>query len=158
MNSMRTKQNVIATMAVILWLIPFNQQAVAADSEGGQNSSCVQPRKTANAPEDMLAKTNPLPASSDVLQVGKGLYLHDAKPMACALCHGKRGEGKGPVSGGMMPPARDFTCSAMMREISDGQLFWITKYGSSGTGMMAFPDLSDEEVWKLVHYVRSLAK
>ena len=158
MNSMRTKQNVIATMAVILWLIPFTQQAVAADSEGGQNSSCVQPRKTANAPEDMLAKTNPLSATSDVLQAGKELYLHDAKPMACALCHGKRGEGKGPVSGGMMPPARDFTCSAMMHEISDGQLFWITKYGSSGTGMMAFPDLSDEQVWQLVRYVRSLAK
>ena len=158
MNSMRGQQNMAAAMAFILWLIPFNPQTMAADPGGGQQSSCVQPRATANAPEDMLGKTNPLPASSDVLQAGKGLYLHDAKPMACALCHGKRGEGKGPVSGGMMPPARDFTCSAMMREISDGQLFWITKHGSSGTGMMAFPDLSDEQVWQLVHYMRSLAK
>ena len=158
MNSVRAQRNVAATMALIFWIMPFTQQAIATDSEGGKHSSCVQLRKTATAPEDIFAKANPLPASSDVLQAGKGLYLRDAKPMACALCHGKRGEGKGPVSGGMMPPARDFTCSAMMRGISDGQLSWITKYGSSGTGMMAFPDLSDEEVWQLVHYMRSLAK
>jgi mono/diheme cytochrome c family protein len=158
MNSMRTKQNVVAMMALILWLLPFNQQAVGADSEGGQTSSCVQPRKTASAPQDILAKMNPLPASSEVLQAGKGLYLHDAKPMACALCHGKRGEGKGPVSGGMMPPARDFTCGAMMREISDGQLFWVTKNGSPNTGMIAYPELSDDEIWRLVQYIRSLAK
>ncbi len=158
MNPMRTKQNVVATIAVILWLIPFNLQAVAADSEGGPNSSCVQPRKTATAPEDVLTKTNPFPVSSEVLQAGKELYLREAKPMACALCHGKKGEGKGPVSGNMVPPARDFSCGAMMREISDGQLFWITKNGSPSTGMIAYPELSDDEVWRLVHYMRSLAK
>ncbi|HMS83839.1 MAG TPA: cytochrome c [Nitrospira sp.] len=158
MNFLTRRPKLLAAIAFILGLLPFSHQALAAESEGGQTSSCVQPRKTASAPEDLLAKTNPLPASSEVLQAGKGLYLHDAKPMACALCHGKRGEGKGPVSGNMVPPARDFSCGAMMREISDGQLFWITKNGSPSTGMMAFPDLSDEQVWQLVHYMRSLVK
>lgn len=158
MSLLRAQETIVATMALIIWFIAFTQQAVAADSEKGQNSSCVQPRKTATAPEDMLARTSSFPASSEVLQAGKELYLREAKPMACAMCHGKKGEGKGPVSGNMVPPARDFSCGAMMREISDGQLFWITKNGSPGTGMIAYPELSDDEIWRLVHYIRSLAK
>ena len=158
MTVTQVQWNVIGLVAILLGLVSFAQQAIAGDAAGGSSGSCVQSRTTVTAPEEILAKTNPLPASSEILQAGKGLYLRDAKPMACALCHGKRGEGKGPVSGTMMPPARDFSCGAMMREISDGQLFWITKQGSSGTGMMAFPDLSDDEIWQLVHYVRSLAK
>ena len=50
------------------------------------------------------------------------------------------------------------SCGAMMKEIPDGQLFWIIKNGSLGTGMMAFPGLPDEQVWQLVQYIRSLAK
>jgi mono/diheme cytochrome c family protein len=46
----------------------------------------------------------------------------------------------------------------MMKDISDGQLFWIIKNGSLGTGMMPFSGLPDEQVWQLIHYVRSLAK
>ena len=47
---------------------------------------------------------------------------------------------------------------AMMKDIPDGQLFWIIKNGSPGTGMMAFSGLPDEQVWQLVQYIRSLAK
>jgi hypothetical protein len=45
-----------------------------------------------------------------------------------------------------------------MREIQDGQLFWVIKNGSPGTGMMSFGNLSDDEVWQLIHYIRSLSK
>ncbi len=45
-----------------------------------------------------------------------------------------------------------------MRGIPDGQLFWIIKNGSSGTGMMVFSGLPDDQVWQLIHYIRSLAK
>jgi hypothetical protein len=57
-----------------------------------------------------------------------------------------------------VPPPRNFTCDVMMRNLQDGQLFWIIKHGSPGTGMMAFPWLHDEEVWQVIHYIRSLAK
>jgi len=46
----------------------------------------------------------------------------------------------------------------MMNEIPDGQLYWVIKNGSPGTGMMSFAGLPDEQVWQLVHYIRSLAK
>jgi len=57
-----------------------------------------------------------------------------------------------------VPPPRNFTCGSMMKDIPDGQLFWIIKNGSPGTGMMSFAGLPDEQVWQLVHYIQSLAK
>jgi cytochrome c1 len=57
-----------------------------------------------------------------------------------------------------VPPPRNFTCGVMMKDIPDGQLFWIIKNGSPGTGMMSFAGLSDEQVWQLIQYIQSLAK
>jgi hypothetical protein len=45
-----------------------------------------------------------------------------------------------------------------LKDIPDGQLFWIIKSGSPETGMMSFDGLSDEQVWQLIHYIRTLAK
>jgi hypothetical protein len=61
------------------------------------------------------------------------------------------------MSSGLKPPPRNLTCSETMAGISDGQLFWIIRNGSPGTGMMAFAGLSDEQTWQLILYVRSLA-
>ena len=46
-----------------------------------------------------------------------------------------------------------------MEDRKDGQLFWIIKAGSKDTEMKAFGpgtdvNLSDEEMWKLVAYMR----
>jgi mono/diheme cytochrome c family protein len=145
--------DVIAYLKVTFKGIP--NVAAAGGTEG---SACVQPRKTAKAPEDFLTKTNPLPSSAGEIQAGKELFLKTAQPAPCAMCHGEQGDGKGFMGAALLPPPRNFTCGAMMREIPDGQLFWIIKNGSSGTGMMSFASLGDEQVWQLVHYIRSLAK
>lgn len=121
-------------------------------------AACVQPRKTVKAPNDFLARTNPLSASAEVIQAGKTLFLKTAQPAACAMCHGDRGDGKGFMGAALVPPPRNFTCGAMMKDLPDGQLFWIIKNGSPGTGMMSFAGLPDEQVWQLIHYIRSLAK
>jgi mono/diheme cytochrome c family protein len=73
-------------------------------------------------------------------------------------CHGQQGDGAGPIGAALVPPPRNFTCGATMKEISDGQLFWVIQNGSPGTGMMAFPGLSDDEVWQLIHYLRTLSR
>ena len=125
---------------------------------GGQAGACVQPRKTAKAPDDFLSKTNPLSSSAGAIKAGKELFLKTAQPVACVMCHGEQGDGKGLMGAALVPPPRNFTCGAMMKDISDGQLFWIIKNGSPGTGMMSFASLPDEQVWQLIHYIRSLAK
>lgn len=156
------------------WGLTFGQQGVAdviaylratfigvpdmIAEAGGQGGACVQPRKTAKAPEDFLSKTNPLPSSAGSIQAGKELFLKTAQPVACVMCHGEQGDGKGLMGAALVPPPRNFACGAMMRGIPDGQLFWIIKNGSTGTGMMSFGTLPDEQVWQLIHYIRSLAK
>lgn len=124
---------------------------------GGSGGLCVQPRKTAKAPDDFLSKTNPL-SSSAAVKAGKELFLKTAQPVACVMCHGEQGDGKGLMGAALVPPPRNFTCGAMMKDIPDGQLFWVIKNGSPGTGMLAFGGLPDEQVWQLIHYIRSLAR
>lgn len=130
---------------------------MAAVPGGSQGGTCVQPRKTAKAPDELLAKRNPIPASAGTIQAGRTLFLKTAQPVACAMCHGEQGDGKGFMGAALVPPPRNFTCGAMMKDISDGQLFWIIKNGSPGTGMMSFAGLPDEQAWQLIHYIRSLA-
>ncbi len=147
-----------AVAAATTSTMPAKAAATTTSSNGGQSDACVQPRKTAKAPDSFLAMTNPLPVSAEVLQAGKTLFQKSAKPAACAMCHGEKGDGKGMLGTALVPPPRNFTCNAMMKAISDGQLFWIIKKGSPGTGMMSFSGLSDDKVWQLIHYIRSLAR
>ncbi len=146
--------DVIAYLKVTFKGIPD----VAAAAGGTEGSVCVQPRKTAQAPADLLTKTNPFPSSAGAIKAGKELFLKTAQPVACVMCHGELGDGKGLMGAALVPSPRNFTCGAMMRDLPDGQLFWIIKNGSPGTGMMPFGTLPDEQVWQLIHYIRSLAK
>jgi mono/diheme cytochrome c family protein len=146
--------DVIAYLKVTFKGIPD----VVAVNVGDQGAACVQPRKTAKAPTDFLTKVSPIPSSAATIQAGKELFLKTAQPVACVMCHGEQGDGKGVMGVALTPPPRDFTCGPMMKSLTDGQLFWIIKNGSPGTGMMPFVGLPDEQVWQLVHYIRSLAK
>ncbi|GKS60145.1 hypothetical protein YTPLAS18_36720 [Nitrospira sp.] len=155
------------------WGLTLGQQRVAdviaylkATFKGGEGGAataggmgvCPQERKTQRAPAEFLAKVNPLPASSKAVQAGKTLFQQTATPLACMNCHGTAGDGRGAMGLAFQPPPRNFTCGQTMKGLPDGQLFWIIKNGSPGTGMMPFGNLSDDEVWQLIHYIRTLAK
>lgn len=118
---------------------------------------CPQVRKTPSAPKKMHNRANPVVASNTTLQRGQRLY-QKANPLACKLCHGEKGNGKGDPDFESMPPARNFSCSPTMKTLSDGQLFWIIRNGSPNTSMPAFADLSEEDIWSLVHYLRNFSK
>lgn len=92
------------------------------------------------------------------MAAGKALYEGKGQ---CFLCHGMSGKGDGPASHmNAKHPPRNFTDCAFQKERDDGELFWIIKYGSAGTGMQALIPhmLSEEEGWKLVAYVRTFCK
>lgn len=120
-------------------------------------NDCVQKRKTPQAPANIYEQTNPLEATPENISAGEQLYNKGAKPLACAKCHGTNGDGKGEMSAGMTPNPRNFACKAMMQDIPDGQLFWVIKNGSKGTGMMGFKTLNDNQIWQLVSYIRQFA-
>ena len=54
---------------------------------------CPQTRTTAEAPDDIIEKHNPLRPTREVLYAGESLYLGDVQPVACKICHGVNGRG-----------------------------------------------------------------
>jgi cytochrome c553 len=101
--------------------------------------TCPQIRYTTSAPNEFLKLKNPLKTNSLNLFAGESLFHTDAQPTACKICHGSTGNGMG------------------MKNISDGQMFWVVKNGSPGTGMNAYKNLTDEQVWQIILYLRTLA-
>lgn len=154
------KQGVADVIAYLKDTFKGKPQVAQAKPMGGDGplGVCPQPRKTKKAPEKFLNLTNPLPASKENIKAGETLYHKTAKPLACVQCHGENADGRGPLGASMFPPPRNFTCGETMKDIPDGQLFWIIKNGSPGTAMMAFAGMPDEEIWQLIHYLRQLAR
>ncbi len=120
-------------------------------------SNCIQKRKTPQAPGKVYKQANPLEVTPENISAGKKIYTKGAKPLPCIQCHGTNGSGNGKMANGMTPKPRDFSCQAMMKDIPDGQLFWVIKNGSKGTGMMGFKTLKDEQIWQVVSYIRQFS-
>ena len=75
----------------------------------------------------------------------------------CAACHGLDGHKLTDAGRWMYPRAADLT-SPGVQQYSDREIFWIVKNGIRLSGMPAFGKVeSDEHIWNLVHYVRTLA-
>ncbi len=116
---------------------------------------CPQVRATAQAPEDIRQLANPLKDNLKNRTAGEALFNTDAQPTACKVCHGVTGNGLGMMAQGLNPPPRNFTCKETMAEVPDGQLFWIIKNGSPGTGMPPyFRTLADQQIWQIILYLR----
>ena len=128
---------------------------VAADASHPATDTRVPPF----AMEEALSYKAPFgdtrTASPDIVAEGKKLYEGKG---SCVLCHGINGKGDGPAAHMHEPHLpRDFTDCAFQKKREDGELFWIIKYGSPGTGMQRLIPtmLSEEEGWKIVAYIRS---
>ena len=120
--------------------------------------SCPQIRYTQTAPGGFLKLKNPLVSNSKNLVAGEAFFHTDAQPTACKVCHGSVGNGMGMMAPGLNPPPRNFTCIETMKKVSDGQMFWVIKHGSPGTGMPAFKSLKDDQIWQIILYLRTLAQ
>ncbi len=136
-----------------------NQLHPGIHSEGHVGPGvCPQKRTTPQAPDDYLNRKNPLEPTEEILYAGEALFQVDAQPTACKICHGASGNGFGMMAPGLNPPPRNFKCAETMKSIPDGQLFWVIQKGSPGTQMPPYPFLTDEQIWQIVHYLRSLYK
>ena len=72
-------------------------------------------------------------ASPEIIAEGKALYEGKG---ACVSCHGTTGLGDGPIGRRLHPGPRNFTNCRFQKRRRDGELFWIIKNGSPGTGMV----------------------
>lgn len=142
-------------------LHPFSVVILSLICLGGTSTlalaDCIQKRTTPQA-SDNISKQNNIKTTPGDVSAGEQIYQKEAKPLACVQCHGSSGKGDGKMAKGMMPKPRDFSCLEMMKNIPDGQLFWIIQNGSKGTGMMAYPTLKDDQIWQVISYIRTFSK
>jgi len=101
------------------------------------------------APSTAEKLKNPVESNATSLAAGKLLYTKN-----CYDCHGKKGKGDGPKSGDLDKSPVDFT-KAVFQKQSDGAMFWKLTEGKKP--MPSFKkDLTDEQRWQLVNYMRTL--
>ena len=103
------------------------------------------------APTEAKKMKNPIRATKASIEKGKEIY--DKK---CALCHGVKGDGKGPASAGLNPKPTNFTKSHG-EKMTDGEHFWKITTGRGG--MPSYEkDLSADERWHVINYVNTFMK
>jgi mono/diheme cytochrome c family protein len=103
-------------------------------------------------PADAATLVNPVTATAESRAHAKMMYGID-----CAICHGANGNGKGELVDDMQLKLKDLTDPSALKDMSDGELFYIIKNGKGK--MPAEADRAkDDAIWNMVILVRSLAK
>jgi mono/diheme cytochrome c family protein len=110
------------------------------------------PPAQSTIPAEAAHMVNPVKSTPESQARAKKMYGYD-----CALCHGANGNGKGDVVADLKLTLKDYTDPAALKDLSDGEIFYIIK---NGKGQM--PPEGDrakpEELWNMVILVRSFSK
>jgi mono/diheme cytochrome c family protein len=103
-------------------------------------------------PPEAKRMVNPVKPTPESQAHAKKVYGYD-----CAMCHGENGNGKGDLVADLKLVMKDQTDPAALKDMTDGELFYIIKNGKDkmpGEGERAKPD----DIWNLVILVRSFSK
>jgi mono/diheme cytochrome c family protein len=114
-----------------------------------------QPQKPAaefKMPPEAAKEPNPVKSSPESIAQGKKIYGYD-----CAMCHGAKGDGKGDLAQDMKLKLPDYRDPASLKNMTDGELFYIIKNGK-GDMPSEGDRVKTDDLWNLVNYVRSFAK
>lgn len=112
------------------------------------------------APPAARGVVNTLSATNaEHLKKGRSLFAKH-----CVTCHGEQGRGDGPSArlharrSGFAP--RDLSKPEVQAGLTDGEMFWKIGAGWRPGGRIVMPgvgsEVSEEDRWRLVLYVRSL--
>ena len=122
----------------------------------GAEKDPTKPRVPAGEIEKAKATKPPFDLSSAAI-IEKGNKIFHEKG-TCFTCHGDTGKGDGIAAASLDPSPRNFTNPQFAKMRTPGEMLWVLKNGSPGTGMIkAVPDMiTEEEGWQAIAYERSL--
>lgn len=117
------------------------------------HSGPYAPRVPADQLEEIQEIESPFESSPEHIEAGKAIYFGKG---LCVSCHLPDGRGK-PMPG---HSPRNFTDPQWQDARTDGELMWILKNGSPGTGMPRRVGvvISEEEGWSVIQFIRSFRK
>lgn len=128
---------------------------VLAGSPAAAERHMMQPLVPVDKLAEARALKSPLPKSREIVAKGKAIY--DGKG-GCFNCHGTDGGGNGPAAAQLKPSPRNFRHHGFWRHRTEGEIFWVIKYGSPRTSMIGFgPVLSDDEIWSVIQYEQTFS-
>ena len=98
------------------------------------------------------ALENPMEATADSKATGRQRFVFN-----CRDCHGNTGLGDGDMAhaGGDVP---DFTDDIWMHGSSDGEIFTVIKEGVSADMQPYASRMTDDDIWHLVNYLKTLER
>jgi mono/diheme cytochrome c family protein len=95
---------------------------------------------------------NPLPALTEVqMKEANRLYL-----VNCAICHGPKLDGNGPLFSSGAFPAKPATLvgDAKYEAMPEGQMFYSITYGKNMMGSYA-SQITTRQRWMIIHYIKA---
>lgn len=107
-------------------------------------------------PADAAKKQNAVTPTEESIAKGKEIYF--AKKGNCVFCHGETGSGNEANLPKLRRKPADLSNKERMPKLSDGEIFWKVSLGIPGIMPGREKQLTEEERWHVVNYVRTLAK
>jgi mono/diheme cytochrome c family protein len=136
----------------LLGAIPLLVQTSATPGSAAQTSAAPATPAAFKVPPELAGKSNPVKPTPEGLAHARKMYGYD-----CAMCHGAGGDGKGDMVADMKLTLKDYRDPAALKDMSDGELFYIIQKGKDqmpAEGDRAKPD----DIWNMVTLVRSFGK
>jgi len=132
------------------------REARAAGADAGAHRSgagCAAGRAGEPAPGST-------PRPSGKPDAARGAQLYAAN---CASCHGATGAGDGPAAAALQPKPAHHDDGNYMNALSNDHLFQVIQQGGASVGKSPLMApwggvLSNDQIWDVIAYVRSLAK
>ena len=141
---------VIMAVLVIMYSGVFNVAATVVDSSA-LSWALVTVRE---ASIGLHARDVPAPAAGVVADPDNGFRIYRRE---CVMCHTPAGHTPRPMAIGFNPQAPNFGPGA--DDMSDAELFWVTKNGIRFTGMPAWgSSMKDTEIRDVVAFVMMMPK
>jgi mono/diheme cytochrome c family protein len=145
----RSAPRVRPLMFVPLLCIAWHQGRSQEKPQDNTKEAAAAP---APAKSNASERKNPVKPTPENLAEAKKFFGFD-----CAMCHGASGDGKGDLAPSMGLKMTDWRGASAVADMSDGELFDLIVKGKGkmeGEG----DRIKEELAWKLVNYVRTLAK
>jgi len=121
--------------------------------DGGTSEHMQSMMATKNrVPEEYrIMERTPILPSKQSLQQGRKLFLQN-----CSVCHGEKGDGKGPDAAALKTPPANFLDKKHSAIYGPGEKYWIIGNGTGKTGMPAFSQFTPIDRWHLVNFILQL--